>query len=194
MLNNWLVEPKHINTKLCNLSSKDAMSIGKSFAWTLNDRRSAEAGAYLWIHDFPALVELGEKEKFFGPMVVTMGKRKLVQAPWGLIFQVGSGAVLSVLDVGTDLYSVWMFTQQKEYTFAFAVIAMISVSMFTQLLFMLAIGKKKSAKEIGKEALIVISGFKPVVDAYRVVIGVKGGEHSGIDPMFEMTVSKILEM
>ena len=131
---------------------------------------------------------------FFVPMVVTIGQRKLDKAPWGLVFKVGLGAVLGVLDVATDIYAIINFTLQRKFGFAKAVLAMVSVSMAIQLATVWMQGRKRGARHVSKEALIVITGFKPAIDAFRVISGAKGHVGDTIDIMFEVVLSKVTEM
>lgn len=194
MLSNQLVDPRAINTKLDNLSSKQAFEIGTHFSSAVRDRLIAEAGADMFLNDHPALIAFTKRHSFFLPMTIIIGQRKLEQAPWGLAFNVGIGAVLGILDVATDLNSIYAFKKDGKHTYANACIAMISFSMAIQLLVIYVRGKKRGAFFLAKEALIVLSGFKPAVDAWRVVGGAKVGFEDTFDPHFEMIVVKSIEV
>jgi hypothetical protein len=77
MLNNRLRDPTHIKAKLENLSNREALTIGRSFSLALFDRLVADAAADMFINEYGSLVELNERERFFFPMVVKIGQRKL---------------------------------------------------------------------------------------------------------------------
>jgi hypothetical protein len=194
MLSRRLREMKFVSTKLENLSNKEALTIGHSFSVPLRARKSAQAGSDVWINEYPSLVVLARREKFFVPMAHTIGQRKIETAPWGLLWKVGLGAVLSILDVATDAYSIASFTQQGKEGYARAVIAGVSVSMAMQILLVYGNGRKRGTRHLMKEALIVVSGLKPAVDAFRVIGGSKAHKDETVDPMFELILAKIVEM
>jgi hypothetical protein len=194
MLSRRLRDAIDVSTKLENLSRKEALTIGRSFALTVFDRQVADAAVDMFINEYPALVVLAKREKFFVAMVATIAQRKIETAPWGLIFKVGTGAVLGVLDVVTDVYAIANFTLQGKNGYARAVIASVSVSMAFQLLIVYINGKKRGMRHVAKEAMIVLSGFKPAVDALRVIRGAKAHEDETFDPMFELITTKIVEM
>ena len=195
MLSNWLREPIVIKTKLDNLSHKEAFTIGRSFAFTLFDRQTANAAVDMFINEYVSLVELRKRQRFFEAMALTIGQRKLEKAPWGRVFKVGLGAVLGLLDVGTDIYAIASFTMREEYGFARAVIAMISVSMAIQVFLVVLNGKKRGVKHLLEQTLLVLSGMKPAVDAFRVISGVKAHVDDTIaEPMLELFLSKSIEM
>jgi hypothetical protein len=194
MLSSRLRDIKSIGTKLENLSNKEALTIGRSFALSVFDRQVAEAAVDMFVNEYPALVVFAKRDKFFAAMATAMAQRQIETAPWGLIFKVGIGAVLGVLDVVTDAYAIANFTMQGNYGFARAVIGGVSVSMAIQLLLVVSNGKKRGKRHMLREALIVLSGCKPAVDAFRVIGGAKAHEDDVFDPMFELVVAKIVEM
>jgi hypothetical protein len=194
MLSRRLRDVKDVKTKLENLSNKEALAIGRSFALSVFDRQVADAAVDMFINEYPALVVFAKTERFFVPMATAIAQRKIETAPWGLIFQVGTGAFLGVLDVATDVYAIASFTLQGNRGYAGAVIAGVSVSMAIQLLLVYTNGKKRGKRHLVKEAMIVLSGFKPAVDAFRVIGGAKAHEDDTVDPMFELILAKSIEM
>jgi hypothetical protein len=194
MLSSRLRGPVSIQTRLHNLSNKEALTIGKSFALAVFDRQVAEVATGMFINEYAALVEFSQRERWFIPLATTIGQRKIERAPWGLILTVGAGAVLGILDVTTDIYAIANFTIQEKYGYAQAVIASLSVSMAIQLLMVYLNGKKRGKWHVMKEAMIVLSGLKPAVDAFRVVAGSKAHADDTFDPMFEFIVAKVIEM
>jgi hypothetical protein len=110
MLSRRLRDMRNIRTRLDNLSNREALKIGHSFSVPLRARKSAQVGCDVWINEYPALVLLAKRERFFVPMAHAIGQRKIEQAPWGLFWKVGLGAVLSMLDVTTDAYAIASFT------------------------------------------------------------------------------------
>jgi hypothetical protein len=70
---------------------------------------------------------------------------------------------------------------------------MVSVSMVIQLSMVYANGKRRGNSHLIREALIVISGFKPAVDAFKVIGGAKAHKDDTFDPMFESVLAKVIE-
>ena len=87
----------------------------------------------------------------------------------------------------------WIGKEEKN-GLANACIAIFSINMALQLGIVYANGKKRGATLLAREGLYVLSGIKPAVDAYRVVSGAKGDADSLLNPMVELTISKIVEM
>ncbi len=79
MLDNFLRDPIRIETRLDNLSKKEALTIGKSFALALFDRQVLDAATDLFVNEYGSLIELKKKERFFVPMAVAIGRHKMEQ-------------------------------------------------------------------------------------------------------------------
>ena len=193
MLSNWLSDSVIVKTKLDNLSNKEALAIGKSFSMTLYDRQVSDVAVDMFVNEYLPLIELNAGHRFFAPMAIVMGQRKLDRAVWGLVFKVGTGAVLGILDVATDIYAIANFMSQDNYGFASAVIAMVSVSTTLQVFIVYANGWKRGKQHVAKEVLIAMSGLKPAVDAFRVISGAKVGVDDLFDPHLELVLSKVGE-
>ena len=194
MINNSWKEMNAINSKLDNLSNKKAEAIGQAFSAALEDRMVSEAGVDMWIQQYPALLELSKHSEFFLSMAITIGKRKLMQALWGLAVKVGIGAFLSLLNVGTDISAVFNFKSRGEMFYANATLGMISLSVIIQLFGVFASNKKRGANIVLKEFLIVLSFFRPVVLVFRIVSGQKANDDALIIPMVELSSARIVEM
>ena len=194
MLSNWLADPKVIRTKYHNLSKQEALNIGKFFAVALFDRQIADVAVDMFVNEYVSLVELSKKERFFVPMALTIGQRKLEQAPWGLLLKVGTGAVLSVLDVATDIYAVTHFLSLKKYMYATAVGSIVGISIAIQVAFVVLQNRKRGVKQLAMAILIVLSGFKPAFDAFRVISGSKAHVDDLVLPMEELVAIKMLEV
>lgn len=197
MLSNWINYAKDdrvIRSKLENLSSSEAREMGECFAKALDMCISVPAGVSHWIVQYPALVELCKRDKFFESMAIEIGKRKLIEAPWGLIFRVAFGAFLSFSDIGTDVSSIVVFFDQGRYEFAYAMLGMIALCMSLQLLVIYLQHRKKGWKVLLKEAVPVFLCVKPISDAYHLASGLKVDELNMFDPRMEILLSKLAEL
>ena len=73
---------------------------------------------------------------------------------YGLVWRVGVGALLSSVDVATDIYVVGTYYSEGLNGQASAMLGMISVNLFIQILIVLAVYQKKSLMVKLKEVLI----------------------------------------
>ena len=194
MLSNWLKEPEIITSTLDNLSNREALSIGKSLSSALEDRVVAESGVDLWIQQYPALVELSKRNKFFVSMATTIGRRNLEQAPWGLVVKVGLGAVLSMLNIATDVFTILNFMRLDKRGFANASIGMIVLSVGLQSFVVYFQRKKRGVRVVLREMLVVLFFLKPAIGALRVLTGEKPHDGDTVDFALELVLSKVAEM
>ena len=104
------------------------------------------------------------------------------------------GALLSLLNVGTDIYTIVNFVKEGKLGFAYATTTMISFVFFILLLFVYGQNKKKGFRVVLKESFIVLSFLKPVVGAFRVVSQQKANDNDAVDPLVELIMTKIVEM
>ena len=194
MLDNWLYDPKVIQTKFENLSSVEARYIGRSLSKALKARKTAEAGVDQWLLNYPALVECCGRHPFFLPLCVSLAQQKLIHAPWGLKFRVLFGATISVADVVTDIYAINMFWRTGRSSYAIANLAMVLCAMLMQVLLMFIQYRRRGPLVILRESLIVLSNMKPAVDAYRICSGKRGHAEDLFEPLAEMAYSKCIDM
>ena len=133
MLDNRTAERRSIKTSLADLTNNDALAIGRSLSQALRDRKTADAGVDLWRLQFPSLTELCKKNNgFFIKMSLVIARRKLIEAPWGLLLRVSLGAAISTIDIATDVYALYQFFSEGEYFFAYSMIGMSSTSVLIQ--------------------------------------------------------------
>ena len=76
-------------------------------------------------------------------------------------FRVYSGAVLSLLDLATDIETIFRFWKEGNFSFAKANIAFIAASLLLQLLIVVGTNIKQGKKKIAYECLIVVCMIKP---------------------------------
>ena len=70
----------------------------------------------------------------------------------------------------------------------------LATSLLIQLLLVYAQNKKKGMKKVAYEALTVLLFIKPAVDAFRVASGAETEVGSTMDPLLELTGTKVIEM
>ena len=108
-----------------------------------------------------------------------------------MVWRVGVGAALSVLDAVTDIYIILKYYNTEGLRAqANAMLAMISMNIGIQIIVVLVQYKKKSWKVKLKEVLICLFFLRPAVDAYRVSTNYKDSE-TAFDPLVEMVFNKV---
>ncbi len=99
---------------------------------------------------------------------------------------------LSMLDIGSDLSTMLVYFVTDQYSTGLLILAMVCFSFAVQSLLVFYRNKHRSAGEIAKEVLIVLSCFKPVIDLRRQM---DGHEVDGapFDTNSERSVCKVIE-
>ena len=182
------------DTTLSNLTSESAIRIGSAFSKSINDNASVDAGVLEFLGKYKCMQELCDEFPIFANVVTEIGRIKMRRAPWGLVWRVGIGAFLSTADMATDIYAITMFYQEGKKGFGNASLMMIGTNILCNLMVAVGNNYKRGQMALLTECLIVLSCFKPAVDAYRVSMGFEQIEGNLFDPFQEMIYGKSFEM
>ena len=183
-----------ISTPLASLTATEALTIGQSFSICLQQRKTSDAGVTFFTSHFPAMQELVATNLLFATLLLAIGERQLMAAPWGMKFRVGLSAFISILDMVTDVVAIATFYKQGRPGFAAASIWMIATSMTLRVVVVYAQGHKRGAGRVCREIAIVLLALKPAVDAFRVVSGEEQHTDHMTNPFNEMILGKCAEM
>jgi len=155
--------------------------------------QTGEAAMEAWRLHYTQLRELTELEGI-DTFMVDIFSNLLRDSKWGMILRVSVGALLSMLDAGTDIYTVSTYYMSDKLTWqANAMLAMISINMLTQILSVLGNYQKHSWQTKLKEILICLTFLRPAVDAYRVSTNHED-KMLTVEPMKEMMINKCVEV
>ena len=111
--------------------------------------------------------------------MVTIANNTLRDSIYGTMYRVSVGAVLSMIDVATDIYVISTYYQSEALKGrANVLIAMISINTIIKLLVVFGNYQKKDLTVKVKEALITLFFLRPAVDAYRVSTNQEDEENS----------------
>jgi hypothetical protein len=179
-------------TRLHDLTDAEAEVLGKSFKKFLLGNKEVETAVNAWKLDNPILKPLFT-ELTFEPIVIGIGKDLIFASTLGLVKRVVLGAGLSIMDMITDIFVIRDYLRIGDTTSAHTLMAMIGLSIVAQLILAYVQNRKKSKWVILRELLIVLSGLKPAVDAYRVAMGYED-ELSALEPLVEMSLGKGAEL
>ena len=188
-----LLPASDLHSRLCNLNDHEASRIGTCFAMCLAANLTPEAAVEDWFGRFRALQILEGEFEWFTPMAETIAHRTLLEVAWGLKLRVTLGAGLSIMDMLSDLYIIYIYLNTDGMgNFAFALLLMVLQNVMSQLLVVLVTRSK--ASEIARECLNVIFLMKPAIDAYRIASGKKRKETEVLTPFMEMVFVGFVEL
>ncbi|GMI13689.1 hypothetical protein TrLO_g3306 [Triparma laevis f. longispina] len=146
-----------------------------------------------WIAQNDALVDFKKEHPWMRPFFVQLAQYNLSTSNLGLRLRVFGGAVLSVIDLVTDIYmTVQFFNTDSQQSYGKINAVLIGLTIFIQILVAYAQNSKKLTHFLPDTACI-LTGFKPALDAYRVGSGVEKEEYQFLTPLAEMTVCKCTE-
>ena len=83
-------------------------------------------------------------------------------------FRVYLGALISLLDMYTDIETILRFFNEGNNGFAWANVSFVITSLVIQIVVAYAQHRKRGAKLLAYEFSIVLSLLKPAIDARRV--------------------------
>ena len=106
-----------VNTKLVCVGDEDAKQIGRNMIPALKSRKTAEAGILQWRRQNPSMDELLKERPWLESLLVVVGRGVVKAAAWGLLWRVSIGAILSLLDLTTDIYVGWEFFSRQRWVF-----------------------------------------------------------------------------
>jgi hypothetical protein len=176
------------------LSAAEAATIGHSFASVLYTSVTHSDAIDELILKHPVLGVMAEHHAWFRQMLETIAKRQMARAPLGLRLRLAIGAGLSIADMISDILSTVGMMQSGQHLGAYVLIGLIGAHLAMQLLMAILQNKHRGRNDVAWEVLIVLSLFKPGVDAIRVASGAEPMAGARITPFAEMIVGKVLEL
>ena len=198
-----LVAPLHANIGIAqnvatdnpaSLTEAEAAHIGKGFASIVLCNTMPEAAVDEFLRKYAAMRVLMEAHAWMRPLLLIVAKRQMVSTPMGLKLRVAAGALLSLADVGSDLYMIIQFLQNGETAAAYGMIGTVAVNLMLQTVLVVYQHKHRGWWAVGREVGFCVCFLKPGVDAFRVASGHLQATGTPVDAMAEMTISKVVEM
>ena len=93
----------------------------------------------------------------------------------------------------TDVSVIISYLDNGDMAQAYSLMGMMGASIVFQLILAYLQNRKKSKRALIWELLIVLSGLKPAVDAYRVATDYES-ELNTFDPLMDMSLGKNTEL
>ena len=114
--------------------------------------------------------ELFKRHKVLEIVFVEMAHEVIRTAAWGLMWRVGLGSILSVIDIVTDINVMLSFHVGGEEQAAYyhAMVASLSCSFVFQILLTVLQNKGRGLSALAKELFWTVLFLKSPRDAYKV--------------------------
>ena len=142
----------------------------------------------------PCISELYEKYPWTEHLVLTMAQEILKTAPWGVVWRVVIGATLSFLDLGSDLgVIVYYFQSEEQRAFGWGLLAFVLMNLALQLGISF-VQHWEYPTVLLQEAVVVVFGLKPALDAFRVATSQEQQRELVLDPKTELVFCKCAEV
>jgi hypothetical protein len=149
------------------LNEHEARLIGRAFGEAVAANKMPCLAVVDLMNTYPTLSHLAERYEWFRPMIEAITVRLMVSS-FKTQLRVAFYGFLSLSDVFSDLYMTVTFFMIGQHRTGGAILALVLLSMSSQLTVVFFRNKHRERRAILKEMLISLSFFKPVVDAHRL--------------------------
>ena len=194
VLRNKIRRSRDVKAGLEHVSLGEGSIIGGGLALALIMNTIPEAAVDEWVLRFPALVQLEAKYGFLRPTFDYCAKGILATSMTGARWRTYSGAGISLMDMGSDLFMLWQFTKEGRAGFAFGILATVLLNMCIQIILVVVQNRRMGKWVLAREILTALSCLKPAVDAYRVAVGTEKHATMILDGETELSLGRITEI
>jgi len=186
---------QHNEGKLAVLTVHDGTQLGASFLKFLSFAATEEGAFASWVKKHPAMNELSlsTNHKFFKPLMLTLGKAIRTSANWHKLGLSIGAALMSMLDVATDIYTINIYRGFGKHETADLMTTLVMMSLALQLLLVAAIHHRNKRKML-IEMLGTVTFTKPAFNKFRVLTNAKVASHAIMPPVSEMMMFKMAEV
>ncbi|GMH92472.1 hypothetical protein TrST_g1906 [Triparma strigata] len=185
---------KTVKKSLPDVNDQDAINIAKGLSTIILTCTEAEAAVDHWIAQNVALEEFEKEHVWMRSFFVEIAQFSLNTSSLGLKLRVSAGALLSMVDLATDIYMTFQFLNtagQESYGRTSALLIGLTLAIH---IFLADAQNKKSSPHFFLDTFCILIGFKPALDAYRVGSGADKLDHQLMPPLMEMTFCKGIEV
>ncbi|GMH78487.1 hypothetical protein TrST_g4778 [Triparma strigata] len=183
-----------VTTTISDVKDKDAINLAKGLSTIILTNTEASAAVDHWIAQNAALEEFEKDYEWMRSFFVEVAQYNLTTSNFGLRLRVFAGALLSTIDLVTDVYmTIKFFNTDGQEGYGKINAWLIGLTMFCQILIGYANNSKKPSHLV-KDALAILVGFKPALDAYRVGSGSEQEDHQIFPPLQDMSYCKGIEV
>jgi hypothetical protein len=176
------------------LTAAEATTIGSGFDAILRKSTDHFEAVGELLSTYAAMVVMEERYVWFRPLLETIAKRRMASAPLGLKLRLTIGAGLSVADMISDINNIINMFLAGQSAGAYALLSTILVSLSFQILLVVMQNSHRGKRVVAWEIFLVLSLFKAGVDAIRVARGDEQIAGCPVNPAYEMTIGKAIEL
>jgi len=187
---------REVETKLVCISAKEGKQLGKNGVMAVKSKKLASSGISQWKLQNTAVRELFEKYPVLETTFVELAHEVIRTAAWGLMWRVGTGSVLSFLDVITDIYVMLNFRAggEEQRTYYHAMLASLCGCWGLHIIFTIMQNKGRGGSALAKELFWTVLFLKTPRDAFKVANGAKQEKGALMNPMTELSYSMGVEL
>jgi hypothetical protein len=185
--------PHTVPPKLELLTVEDGGYLGCSFLSLLYVAASAEGAFASWEQRYPAVQELSQLHEFFKPFMLTLGGEIKHTATWKKFFLSMGSALLSMVDVATDVATIKYYNSIGKHETADLMTSCVVISMSLSLALCVAI-HHRNKRTMLIEMLGTVTFTKPAFNKFRVLINSEVEAHAVVPPVTEMVMFKMCEV
>jgi hypothetical protein len=173
------------------LAAAEADIIGKGIRSIVRGHKVPARAVAELLEKYPVLCATAQQLPWFEPMLTaTIARRMAVSMSRSLRLALITS--LSLLDVGSDLWTMLIYFLSEQYLTGSLILMMVCFSIGVQAVVVFFNNKHRSAGEIAKEMLILLSFFKPMIDLRRLMDGHKV-DGAPVDTATERSYCKVIE-
>jgi len=125
--------------------------------------------------------------------MVSIGKSLRVSETWFKLFLCLAAAAAGILDVGSDIYSIWHYKNLGSHEVGNILAVFVSLSLFLQLM-LVVLTHHKSGQNLAKEIFLSLTYTKNGVNWWRVMTDRKQDGHNLLTPVYEMMLYMVIEV
>jgi hypothetical protein len=179
---------------LSTITEEEAVAMGFQFQLILFSASTPADALYTFFNRYPFLREFDAFCPWFQPLMEVLAKRLMVTSRIGMSLRVTVGALLGLLDVGSDLYMILSLWSTGHNAAAIGTLVMVMTSILLQIMIVFIQTRHCGWRKVAHEVAIVLSFFKPLIDAYRVTTGDPGDPLAALTPAQELMACRVSEM
>jgi len=184
------------NASLCKidlLNASDGYTLGSSFLYYMGRSANEDGAVGSWLDKHPALEQFHHQHRFFIPLMKEIGKTMRHTETWfKFVWCVGT-TLVSIFDVGSDVYSILYYRSIEETEIADMMLAFLLLSLGIQLALAIAIHHENKRRAL-IECFTTLFYVKPGFNFWRVLTNAKLDGHEMIPPVSEMMMNMIGEV
>ncbi|GMH93488.1 hypothetical protein TL16_g12643 [Triparma laevis f. inornata] len=157
-----------VTTALSEIKDHDAINLAKDLSTIIISNTKASSAVDHWIAQNAALEEFEKEYAWMRAFFIEIAQRNLNKSNFGLKLRLFGGALLSTIDLVTDIYmTTQFFNTDGQEGYGRVNAWLIGVTLFLQIM-VAFVQNSKRPSAFALETIAILTGIKPALDAYKV--------------------------